>query len=327
LEEGSSLYVIYEAAPQVPSVNPKELTVKSLEARKVTDRDIDRAIEEMLLQKAEWTDITDRPVAEGDFVDIDIDKIDEPSYNLCKNARFEVAQGKMGNWMRQLLIGLSPGESAEGMSQRDEHSHPESLSHELEEFKPTLCRITLRAIKTAKLHDLNDEFAQRFKFQNLEDLKNKVTLRLNREAQDERQQLLRQQIERELLEKYHFDVPQSMIQEHITENRDQIYQAARARNPKESVEEDIKQLNAQIAERLDHDIRLYYLAHKVAEEQNLQVSQEEMMHEMIRQMWLESSGQSIINQSMDPQEMRRRLYAHLLITKAMDYLAENASKF
>ena len=320
LEDGASLYVVYETAPEIPSIDPHSITLNPIEERKIEDKDLERAIDDMLLQQAQWTDIHDRPVQEGDFIDIDIDKIDEPSYNLCKNARFEVAQGKMGSWMRKLVIGRSSGESVEGMSEKEE-----SLG-ESQEFKPTLCRILIRGIKTVGKPNLDDEFAKKLKFSDLEDLKSKLKDNLIREARDEAQQQMRTQIENKLIENYHFDIPQSLIKEHLAQSQQNIANAAKAQASSENVETEINAIQSKIAQKIEHSYRLYFLTRKIAQDNNIQVSQDELMQEMLRQVWLQASGQSIIDQSMDPADVRTRLHTHVLTNKAIDFLIENASK-
>ena len=104
-------------------------------------------------------DVTDRPVQEGDFVQIDIDDIGRITpRNICTRHSFSIRKGKMGEWMRKLIIGMTPGQTAEAMSEKDEqeedckacehwHTRPPSRR----KFIPTLCRITLHTIKNRKL--------------------------------------------------------------------------------------------------------------------------------------------------------------------------------
>ena len=62
-----------------------------------------------------------------------------------------------------------------------------------------------------------------------------------------------------------------------------------------------------------------------AEENKIDVSQEELLREMMREMYADPNRR-LIDQSMDPSEVRSRLYVTVLSQKAKDFLVEHAKK-
>ena len=74
-QDGSKLYFEYEASPEIPDVAPETLSIATVPLNSITDKDVENAVEELSLKSAEWSDVTDRPAQEGDFVLIDIDDI------------------------------------------------------------------------------------------------------------------------------------------------------------------------------------------------------------------------------------------------------------
>lgn len=56
------------------------------------------------LSNAQWENVADQPIVEGDYVDLDIDNLDE-GFEICRQSRFVVEKGKMGTWLVNLLIG------------------------------------------------------------------------------------------------------------------------------------------------------------------------------------------------------------------------------
>ena len=75
LENGATLTYDYEEAPRVPETPSDRLTqlsIPSISKREVSQEDIGNVIDDLRLRHAEWTIIADRPIQEGDFIDLDV---------------------------------------------------------------------------------------------------------------------------------------------------------------------------------------------------------------------------------------------------------------
>lgn len=330
-QDGSKLSFEYEAAPEVPVISPETLSIPTVPLKTVTQKDIDDAIEDLSLQSAEWSDVTDRPAKDGDFVMIDIDDIGENAKNICTNSLFAVKKGKMGDWMRKLIVGMKSGESAEAMSEKEDedckacedgshdHSHPD--------FIPTLCRITLHTIRHAKPHALDDDLAKKYGAANYPELLERVKASLEKRASDEQKDDQRRFMEHALLKNYHFDMPGSLVQGELKAVKKTIIDSLRAEGVEESkIAAEAKKIEEEAAVKYDRDFRLYFLTQKYAREQNIQVNQDDVMMELMRQMWLKQMGQNTIDTNMDPKEMQSQLQLQLLAVKALDQMIEKAKK-
>ncbi|MEM1283508.1 MAG: trigger factor, partial [Chlamydiota bacterium] len=115
LDEGAKVTVKFEAMPDVPEIDVATLNIETVEAEPVTEKKIEQIIEDIRYQFAEWENVEDRPVKEGDFVDVDIENLDDEGTFICQDTRLEVVKGKMGTWLIDLLIGMKPSESAEAL--------------------------------------------------------------------------------------------------------------------------------------------------------------------------------------------------------------------
>jgi trigger factor len=321
LENGAQLIIEYEATPQIPNVELQEFQLKTVERQPVLESEIEDTIHQIQLRHAEWNDISDRPVQEGDFVDLTIDAIDHPPRNICTDMRFEVAPGKMGNWMRDLIMGRSVKDVVEGMSEKEENLSSKKAE---EEFKPTLCRITINKIKTAQPFPLNDELAQKVGLKTIDELKPRVEQDLNRRADDEVRDELRAQIEDLLLEKYPFDIPHSLIDKQRKELLDRrVGDLSRREVDPEKMIAMVKEIEEEINKELDRAYRLFFISRKIAEEHGIQVYENEVMNEMMRQLML-PPGQGIIHASMHPDEARSKLCVNVLSQKVLDFLVSKA---
>lgn len=334
LQDGAKLTYEFEAAPNVPSIEVDQLTITDVPRASVTDKDVKDTIEVLRLQHAQWNEVTDRPAAENDFVDITIDAIEDQGYNICKNTRFEIAAGKMGIWMRNLLIGMTPGQSAEKMSEKEPHDDEckkcesgEHHHHAHEDFKPTLCRITLHSIKTPTLPEINSEFSKKFGIETVEELTTRVEEDLNKQAEEEQLTSLRKLMEFEILSKYPFDVPRSLVQDQVENQVESIEHELVEKNiPQDQLEAETLKIKENVANRLARDYCLFFLAQQVVKDNNIQITEQHITNELMRQMWLQQSGQSIIHKDMKPEEVRSRLYANVMVSEAIDYLIDHAKK-
>lgn len=332
-QEGSKLYFEYEAAPEIPSIAPETLSLPLLQVKKITQKEVDEAIEDLTLQSAEWKDVTDRPVKEGDFVMIDIDNIGEAPRNICTDSLFAVTKEKMGGWMRKLIIGMSPNETAEAMSEKEEPEDCKECTdgtheHHLDStFIPTLCRITLHTIREATPHPIDEALAKKYGATHVQELTERVKSSLENKASEEHKDNLRRLMEQELLAHYPFDMPASLVQGEVQAMRKKVIDQLRAEGKKESeISQEVKNLEQEALQKYDRDFRLYFLTQKFAKEHLVEVTQDEVMMEMMRQMWLKQMGQNSVDPSMDQKEMQSQLHLQLLAVKALDQMIEKAKK-
>jgi len=134
-------------------------------------------------------------------------------------------------------------------------------------------------------------------------------------------------MENEILTKYAFDIPGTLIKDQVEGQTEAIMLELQEKNLDNNLlEAETKKIKQEVASRLSRDYRLYFLAQQVAHDYKIEITQEDLTQELMRQMWLQQSGQSIISKDMESQEVRSRLYAHILVNKAIDYLITHAQK-
>lgn len=331
-EDGSHMTYEYEAAPVIPDVAPETLTIADVGLKAITQKDIDAQVEELTLQSGEWNEITDRPAKEGDFVVIDIDNIGDEPRNICTDTVFALKNGKMGAWMRKLIVGMTPGQTAEAMSEKEDEPEDckaceDGTPGHTHDFIPTLCRITLHTIREAKPHPLDDALAKKYGATSSQDLLEKVKASLEKRAEDEQKDKKRSLMEFQILKHYPFDMPASLVQGEVKAMKKSIIDSLRADGMEESmIQSEAKKIEQEAAHKYERDFRLYFLTQKYAREHNIQVSQDEVMMEMMRQMFLKRMGQSTIDTSGDQKEVQTQVQLQLLAVKAIDQMIEKATK-
>lgn len=318
--ENSEVSFQMECTPVVPEINIEELTVATVEAEPATDDAMNEELQNIRFHRAVWEPIEDRNAQEGDYVDLTIVSLEEPSSTLCENARFTLQEGKMSEWMRKLIIGMKVGDTAEGTSEKDQNlEDPEGA------FVPTRCSITLNGIFQAVLPELNDEFAQSIGADSLADLEEKVKTRITNVNKQKASQAMEGQVIEQLLSKYQFDIPVRECEQ------EKAIQYERLRNELESAEgspaEKVRMI--QEVERyisgLPNNYRLYFMARQIAKKFNISVTEKELANEITYHLMLnQASYNSLIDESMDPRQVQKMMFNHLLIHKTIDFIVKNS---
>lgn len=317
-EEGAVVHVSYEHAPHVPTIDFSQIEIPPIEKEDVPESKVEEILEEVRRANADWEDVTERAVQEGDFVDVSINAIDtDPPKPIVKDRRFEVSDSRLAPWLTKLLVGLKVGEKAEGMSEVDEKAE-ESVK---KNFKPTKVEITLHAIKKILLPEVNDELAKKVGAESTDDLRQKIRQNLETEAEDERNRKRLEILENALLEKYPFDLPASLV-----ESEKQERMNARLQNmSEEEVKEKQSEIEEEVLKEIDRTLRLYFLNKQIAKQGNLTLSNQELNDEIVRQI---SQNPYLYNKETDKEvsrEMISRMASNLLQRKAKEFALSQVS--
>jgi len=315
-QEGAKLEIEFESAPKVPEIPHEELQLKRVEREEVTEQQLNQSLENIQVHHAIWHEVEDRAVREGDYIDVDIQDEDNPENIICKDTRFEVAEGKIGDWMRKIVIGKKLNEVVTGISEPSEELKDKSL------FTPTNCKITIKAIKTATLPEIDDELAKKVGLANVDQLKEKVSTNLNDSADKKVRQQLREQLEQLIIEKFPFDVPASLVKKEVA-NRLEARKAElkKSGNTSDQIEKKIDELRSQVESETKKAFQLFFIARQIGDQNNISVTQNELVKELMMQMY---TRESAVDSSLDSEEVRTNAYISLLSQKVFDFLVSRA---
>lgn len=283
LEEGAVISLRYESFPQVPSIDFSAISLPSIEKHPISDDKVQDILSEVLKSHADWEDITDRAVAEGDFVDISIEDIEkDPPKPIVQDRRFEVGKKNMATWLRQALVGMSIGETKEAMSEPDDNASEDAKKR----FRPMKLRITLNGIKKIILPEFTDEIAAKSGASSKEDLIEKIRTNLEREEDNELKRKQGEALDDALLEKVVFDTPLSLKEK---ERRERIRYKIHSLKQDNFSEEEIKAKEQEIESEAEIEaerrLRLYFIHQKIGQQGNITVSKEELTNEIIQQLY------------------------------------------
>ena len=325
-EDPLKIKVGIEVLPDVPLDNYKGLEVNRRK-RPITDEDVDRTIEGLRDNSASLQPVEDRASELGDTVTVNArgNFVVDPEEEEIKVDDVEVVLGGPGvqKEFTENLTGVRPEESRTFTVEYPADFTSPGLAGKTVEYTTEVT-----SVKKRELPELDDEWAQSLggDFDSVETLKAKVREDLEARATAESDHLLRDEIMKKLLEAHKFEVPESLVNQQTqhrmeTVARQMMQRGIDPRNPELKWEG----ARAELMVQAEEDVRATMLLEKIAEVENIAVSDEEV----------EAEINAIATASRQPVEQVRaaltknggeRSIAHRLRNrKALDLLIENAN--
>jgi len=322
LEEGAEAHFDYESEPSVPEIDVATIESRPIAPKPVNEEEVDAHIKKFLVGQATFTEVTDRAVQTGDYVELDLDVIENPAHNVFTSRLFHVTKDEMPEWVYALVPGMQVNESREGkvVPHTIDHVHTAECHHEHEE--PKLCRIMVTAIKQGTVPEESDEIAQKFGGSSMADLREKVRSMFVRNAQFEAQEMARSALANELLLKYPIDLPEQLLNGEVNARFSFVKAAVNRQNggavPMTQAAE--QELRANVRAIAAAFLNIMYLMNPIARRENFPIRQDELQEEVTTETMFTMPDQRIVFPNMDPNEARHRLMMRILMRKSLDYL-------
>jgi trigger factor len=216
LEQDLQFSVVYDVLPDVKIGQWKGLKVEYPYAE-IGDDEINKELEEIRERNATVMDRDEEAAAQnGDVVTIDYKIFEEngEAHSDMQRKDFAFTLGSGTNVYRfdDDIVGMKKGETREF----DKTFADDPISHELS-GKTRKVQITLTSLKEKKLPDLDDDLAQDVdeKFSTLEDLKNSIKERLNKNLDWRLREKKLDEVLKKIMENTPVVIPESMVQAEV----------------------------------------------------------------------------------------------------------------
>ena len=324
LSEGAKLIFFFETEPTIPTIDPKEITLKTVERPLVNEDKVNETIRQLQLFFAEWTPVFDRGIQEGDFVMLDVDIIEEdPPRKLFADVRFEVTDRSMAKWMKNIILGHRKNEIVEGVSVPDD----DASAKDKETLKPQKVRVVIKHVEQATLPELTDDFAQKMGTPSVEVMKTNVENLLNQKADAHVLEKQREEVSEILLTKYPFDVPSSLIDREVRFRLQQLVQDAEyLKHWNNMTSEAKKRTVASISEQSNKAVRMFYLCRKTLADAKISISPQDLPKVADTPLDMLLGPHREENPQEDTEVQEAEAFSRLLLEKAEDYIIAHASK-
>ena len=261
-EEGTDISVSasVEIVPEF-KINDYSKVEIPIKITRVTDEDVNQAINYQRERQGTKVQVLDRPVEDKDFVKLDFNgTLNGEAFEGGKGSDHIVQIGSeyllkdMGNQ----LIGMSVDEEKDIPVQIPEnYSSNKSIAG-----KEVIFHVSLKGIQKNQLPELNDDFAKNIdpkdKFASLEDMKLKIRSQLEEHARGDAHREAKKIVAKKITEMNSIEVPEGLVEEQI---KHMVVQALKkeqqAKNQTESInEEEIHITDSQKKEHRENAIQL-----------------------------------------------------------------------
>ena len=276
---------------EVPSFDGITLTVDAIETDEAAvDEELDR------LRGRFGTLIpVDRPAAKGDFVELDlVATIDGAEIDRAEGVSYEVGSGELLEGIDDAIDSLTAGEDTTFRSKLVGGDHAGSEAE---------VSVTVKAVKERELPEADDDFAQiASEFDTIAELRESVAERVNQQGLFTQGSAARDKLVEALLEKIEIPVPPQLIE-------DEVHNHLESENRLEDDEH-----RAEVTEASEKQFRTQVLLDTIAEQADVQVSQDELTQYLI---------QSAAQYGMAPQEFVEALQSSNQIPALVGEVARN----
>ena len=265
--------------PEVKIEGYKGLTVEKAEAV-VTDDDVEHELGHIQQRNSRSINVDDRPAQMDDTVIFDYE-------GFCDGVPFEGGKAekyglKLGS--NQFIPGFEEGMVGHGIGEEFDVNvtFPEEYHAEELAGKPAVFKVKIHEIKMTELPELNDEFAKDVsEFDTLDEYKEDLRKELLKKAEDKAKDDADNKLIDQLIDLVEADIPEVMYDHKVTENiNDFSYnlqmQGMNIETYLNYTGMDMEALRGQFRDKAIHQVKLRLALEKIAEQENIQVSDEEI---------------------------------------------------
>ena len=276
---------------ELPSYDGITVTVDAVEA---DDAALDAELDNMRARFGTLVPV-DRPAAKGDFVELDlVATIDGAEIDRAEGVSYEIGSGELLEGIDDAIESLTAGEDTTFRSALVGGDHAGSEAE---------VSVTVKAVKERELPEADDDFAQiASEFDTIAELRESLAERVAQQGVFTQGSAARDKLVEVLLEQIEIPVPPQLIEDEVHNHLE----------GEGRLEDDVHR--AEVTEASEKQFRTQVLLDTIAEQADVQVSQEELSQYLI---------QSAAQYGMAPQEFVEALQSSNQLPALVGEVARN----
>jgi len=329
--KGSLSYIaLVDTAPEFQLPEYKGIEVEK-KAVTVNDEDIQKTLDSIREQQAEFISVEGRNLQMGDFAIVNYSGVvdGKPIIDVVPDAKTLGEQKDF--WLLMGSDTFLPGfcdqlKGAQlGEKKQIQIDFPKDFHHASLAGRKATYFVDITAIKEKKLPELTDEIAKRLGTDNIEKLKEKIREGITVERENESNSAVRNKIIESLLSRVSFELPESLL-EHETRNivYDLVRENSQRGVSKDQLEEKKDEILGFASKNAKERLRMSFILGSIAQQEKITVDKEDM-EERIQQM---SQKYRIAPDKLKAQLAEKdalgEIEEQILVGKTIDFLVANA---
>lgn len=287
---------------ELPSLEGRKVTV---EAAQVSDEEIDTELDELRARFGTLVTV-DRPAAKGDFLQLDLSaSIDGDVVDTANGISYELGSG-------ELLEGID--DAVETLTADEETTFTSTLVGGDHAGKDAEVTVKVLAVKERELPDADDDFAQMASAQDtIAELRDELKQQVERRKAFGQADEARKKLQDELVAEAGIPTPTQMIE-------DEVHRHLEGENRLDDDEH-----RAEVAEQTETVIKSQILFDRIAEEKNLEVSNEELTQYVIQMSSQYGMPPQDLVQTLQQNGQMNVVMADLLRGKTLSYVLSKST--
>ena len=314
----------FEVAPEIELKEYRGVTVPYKEPE-VTDEDVEKRLEEIRDQKAEFVNVDPRPAESGDYVVVSLESLGGVEGEPIRQDEVVLHLGSEDTVaaFTENLLGVSPGEEREF-----DVAYPQEHGQNRLAGKTVRFRASMKNIRRKELPELNDEFSKDVgDYNDLGELRQAIHQSIFREREYSSQNLAKTAIVDKLVQENEFPLPQVFIDRQIQNNVElQLRQLAGQGMDVSKLNLDWEKLRNTHQERAVHDVKASLILDKVATLEHIETTVDEVDREVHRFAKQERQPAAAIRMKMEKDGTLGRIASRIRTDKTLSFLFEHARK-
>ncbi|TAM64302.1 trigger factor [Mycobacterium sp.] len=265
--------------PKLTLPDPGSLTI-SVDPIEVSDDDVDAELQSLRTRFGTLTGV-ERPVADGDFVSIDLSATingEEVPGAAAQGLSHEVGSGRLIAGLDDALVGLSVDESREFTAQLATGEHT---------GQDAQVTVTVKSVKQRELPEPDDEFAQlASEFDTIEELRSSLRDQVGQTKRAQQAESVRDAAIDTLLEQVDIPLPEAIVKAQVDSA---IHNALHSLNHDESKLEEVlagqgksrEEFETETRTAAETDVKRQLLLDALADELQVQVGQDDLTERLV----------------------------------------------
>ncbi|HUB81872.1 MAG TPA: trigger factor [Bryobacteraceae bacterium] len=291
----------------------------------VTDEDIDKRIEELRDQKAQYVNVDPRPVEDGDHAVVALESLGGVEGDPVKTDEMVLEIGGADTFpaFTENLRGVTPGEEREF-----EVTYPEDYGSKRLAGKSVKFRATLKGIRRKELPELNDEFAQDLgDYRDLGELREAIRKNIFGQREYEAQQEAKTKIVDKLVDAHEFPVPEVFVERQVKNRMDQTLRAMAGEgvDPR-SIKVDWQKVMESQRDKALREVKASMLLQKISEREHIGATRDEVDREVERVARQQKEPVAAVHMRFEKDGTLGRIASHIQTEKTLNFLFEQARK-
>lgn len=281
----------FEVLPEIKLQGYKELRAEKPDIA-VPEADVEQALSDLRERHAAFNPVEGRPLADGDFAQVSLDG--NPKTGDANSGDAETTGEGQPVHMDEVLVEIAGKttmpeftEHLRGTGVGDERTfdvkYPDDTQDKRLAGKTFVYTVKVQGIKQKSLPELNDEFAKQLgEFQTVDDVRKAIREQMESERKNQAEHDAKEKLVGELIQGNDFEVPESLIEQQIDIRIERGLRALAAQGltAEQMKKMDLNRLRGGQRDQAIHDVKAALLLERVAEEENILVSDEEFDREL-----------------------------------------------